>query len=108
MDGLLVNFEWAKRWRNSSQRSVYDFPNTTSHIVSSVLSFQVWSPAGGWWSNPKHWKRNTGVAFAVVGVMSMAICRVSAAKERAPLPPVFHVPSQSWRKYAKVDDPSYK
>jgi hypothetical protein len=19
----------------------------------------VWSPAGGWWANPTHWKRNT-------------------------------------------------
>lgn len=21
----------------------------------------VWSPAGGWWANPTHWKRNTAI-----------------------------------------------
>lgn len=25
----------------------------------------VWSPAGGWWANPAHWKRNTAI-FAVL------------------------------------------
>jgi hypothetical protein len=26
----------------------------------------VWSPAGGWWANPTHWKRNTAVYGAFV------------------------------------------
>jgi hypothetical protein len=30
---------------------------------------QVWTPSGGWWANPKHWKRNTGVAFGVIGLL---------------------------------------
>ena len=25
----------------------------------------VWSPSGGWWCNPRHWKRNTMYAFLV-------------------------------------------
>ena len=25
----------------------------------------VWSPAGGWWAEPKNWKRNTAIAFVV-------------------------------------------
>jgi hypothetical protein len=66
---------------------------------------QVWTPSGGWWANPKHWKRNTGVAFGVIGLLSAAIFPVSASKERCPQPPLWKIPSQSWRKYAIEDDP---
>lgn len=30
----------------------------------------VWSPAGGWWCNPRHWKRNTFFAFVGIGIVS--------------------------------------
>jgi hypothetical protein len=33
----------------------------------------VWSPAGGWWANPTHWKRNT----MIYGVVSLAIVAVT-------------------------------
>jgi hypothetical protein len=26
----------------------------------------VWSPAGGWWANPTHWKRNSMIYGAFV------------------------------------------
>lgn len=29
----------------------------------------VWTPSGGWWPNPVHWKRNTVLyAIAVAGI----------------------------------------
>ena len=31
---------------------------------------KVWSPAGGWFADPKHWKRNTAVGFGVLAVAS--------------------------------------
>ena len=30
----------------------------------------VWSPAGGWWPDPVHWKRNTFLA----GIAFLAVC----------------------------------
>lgn len=41
----------------------------------------VWSPAGGWWANPTHWKRNTGFAFVGVGLAFIAIAKVSSERE---------------------------
>lgn len=29
----------------------------------------VWSPAGGWWAKPKHWKRDTVIFYVVAGTM---------------------------------------
>ena len=29
----------------------------------------VWSPAGGWWAEPKNWKRNTAIAFVVQAII---------------------------------------
>ncbi|CAM9354458.1 unnamed protein product [Hapterophycus canaliculatus] len=66
----------------------------------------VWSPAGGWWVNPTHWKRNTGFAFVGIGLAFIAIARVSSDRERRPIAPAFHIPSQKWCKHAKEDDPS--
>lgn len=49
----------------------------------------VWSPAGGWWANPRHWKRNTAIAYAFIGTGLMFTFSFSAAHEvraRRPLP----------------------
>jgi hypothetical protein len=61
----------------------------------------VWSPAGGWWNNPAHWKRNTGFAAAAIGMIAFGLFKVSAAKERRPVAPSGRtVPSQMWCAYA--------
>jgi len=67
---------------------------------------KVWTPAGGWWIAPKHWQRNTGIAFAVVGLAVVNLFNISASKERRPIAPYKHIPSQRWCKHAKEDDPS--
>mmetsp|Transcript_26096 Transcript_26096/g.31587 ORF Transcript_26096/g.31587 Transcript_26096/m.31587 type:complete len:80 (+) Transcript_26096:167-406(+) len=69
---------------------------------------KVWTPAGGWWNNPKNWRTNTGILGVGLVLTSFMIFRVSAAKERRPVPPLKHIPSQRWCKFAKIDDPSYK
>jgi hypothetical protein len=56
--------------------------------------------------NPKNWQRNTGVAFAVIGFACFNLFNISAAKERRPIAPYKHIPSQKWCKHAKEDDPS--
>ncbi|KAL9182497.1 hypothetical protein ACHAXT_013149 [Thalassiosira profunda] len=67
---------------------------------------KVWSPAGGWWPTPVAWKRNTAVCALGICVTSALIFKVSAEKERRPIPPYKHIPSQRWCKHAKEDDPS--
>ena len=41
----------------------------------------VWSPAGGWWANPRHWKRNTALGYAFIGTCLMFTFSYSAANE---------------------------
>lgn len=41
----------------------------------------VWSPAGGWWCNPRHWKRNTVYAFVWLGGLSAVVWYISAQLE---------------------------
>jgi len=35
-------------------------------VQRSVVTAGVWSPAGGWWADPVHWRRNTALAFLCV------------------------------------------
>ena len=60
----------------------------------------------GWWAAPKAWKENTAVAAAAVIMSSAMVFSVSASRERRPIPPCKHIPSQRWCKHAKEDDPS--
>lgn len=41
----------------------------------------VWSPSGGWWSNPANWKANTAVALAGVAITALGVFTLSAARE---------------------------
>lgn len=43
-----------------------------------------------------------------IAVIMACLFKVSAAKERRPIAPYKHIPSQSWCKFAKEDDPSLK
>ena len=69
---------------------------------------QVWTPAGGWWTNPRNWQRNTGICAVTIGFLCANLFAISAQKERRPMPPYKPIPSQRWAKYAKVDDPSLR
>ena len=42
---------------------------------------QVWSPSGGWFCDPKAWKRNTFMGVAAVGVAAMLIFNESRKLE---------------------------
>ncbi|PFX32151.1 hypothetical protein AWC38_SpisGene2972 [Stylophora pistillata] len=66
----------------------------------------VWSPTGGWWCNPRNWKRNTAICFAVVLGLQIPVALLSWSRERRYVPPYRHIPSQRFARYAKEDDPS--
>mmetsp|Transcript_20087 Transcript_20087/g.55925 ORF Transcript_20087/g.55925 Transcript_20087/m.55925 type:complete len:80 (-) Transcript_20087:2198-2437(-) len=69
---------------------------------------KVWTPYGGWWVNPKNWQRNTGFAGVGIAVVMTCIFKISAERERRPIAPYKHIPSQNWCKHAKIDDPTFK
>ncbi|CAD6501217.1 BgTH12-01471 [Blumeria graminis f. sp. triticale] len=41
----------------------------------------VWSPAGGWYSQPKNWKANTAVMGAVIFGITALMFKLSAERE---------------------------
>jgi hypothetical protein len=56
--------------------------------------------------NPAQWKRNTGLAGVGIFAIATLLFKVSAERERRPIAPYQHIPSQRWCKHAKIDDPS--
>ena len=63
---------------------------TYTHKQGGTKQFKypvyVWSPAGGWWCNPRYWRRNTAIAFGAVGVLSGCVWYISAQLEVCSLP----------------------
>jgi hypothetical protein len=45
------------------------------------LNRWVWSPAGGWWYNPRHWARNSLAVGATAGIIGLSIGSWAASKE---------------------------
>lgn len=41
----------------------------------------VWSPSGGWYADPKYWRRNTLVAIAAITAICIPIAITSARLE---------------------------
>jgi hypothetical protein len=58
----------------------------------------VWSPAGGWWADPKHWRRNTALAFLGIAAIAVPVFFKSAELEQRPVAPTRPIPSQKWCK----------
>ena len=56
----------------------------------------IWSPAGGWYSDPRHWRRNTALAFLGLAGAAFYIGRLSARKETRHAAPVRPIPSRRW------------
>mmetsp|Transcript_18276 Transcript_18276/g.45463 ORF Transcript_18276/g.45463 Transcript_18276/m.45463 type:complete len:81 (-) Transcript_18276:441-683(-) len=66
---------------------------------------KVWTPYGGWFPNPQHWRRNTALGFVAVGVMSAIIFDYSRKLEQRPLSPNRRIPSQMWCANFPADAP---
>ncbi|CAB3998802.1 Hypothetical predicted protein [Paramuricea clavata] len=66
----------------------------------------VWSPSGGWWCEPRNWRRNTAIGFGMIFAACVPICWLSWQLERRPVAPYRHIFSQRFAKHAKEDDPS--
>ncbi|KAG0239319.1 hypothetical protein BGW41_007804 [Actinomortierella wolfii] len=58
----------------------------------------VWSPSGGWWTQPTNWKSNTAIAVAIAGTITAAAWKFSAEHEQRHARPKRWIPSQIWAK----------
>lgn len=58
----------------------------------------VWSPTGGWYADPKNWRRNTLFAFVFMAASATYVFKKSAELEQRPIAPIRHIPSQNWCK----------
>lgn len=57
-----------------------------------------WACPPGWYADPKHWRRNTAVAFAVMFAIAVPVFFHSAKIEVHHQAPARPVPSQRWCK----------
>jgi hypothetical protein len=58
----------------------------------------IWSPAGGWYADPKRWRRNTAICFAISAVILYPIFLKSKEIEVHNTYPSRPIPSQRWNK----------
>ncbi|KAK2077564.1 hypothetical protein QBZ16_004409 [Prototheca wickerhamii] len=56
----------------------------------------IWSPAGGFYPDPKYWRRNTALAVAVIVGIATPVFFLSASKEQRYGVPQHPIPSQKW------------
>jgi len=66
----------------------------------------VWTPSGGWWCDPKGWRRNTAVAAAVFLAAQYALFRFSSANETRYVAPKGWVASMAYtdaRRYPRKE-----
>ncbi|EIM23060.1 hypothetical protein E3Q22_00638 [Wallemia mellicola] len=61
----------------------------------------VWTPAGGWWTNPRNWKANTAVVFTAIGFLTYGVWNYSASKENRTREPSRWIPSMIWAREFK-------
>ncbi|KAI8463125.1 MAG: hypothetical protein J3K34DRAFT_445160 [Monoraphidium minutum] len=64
---------------------------------------EVWSPSGGWWCDPKGWRRNTAIAAGLFMAANYLIFSYSSTHEKRYLAPKQWVPSMLYVK--KYPDP---
>merc|ERR1711935_613888 len=68
----------------------------------------VWSPTGGWWNEPKNWRRNTALAAVSAVIPFSLFLYIGTQIERRPRPPRSHTWYQHYQKWSLVDDPTLK
>eukprot|EP00873_Tetraselmis_striata_P022845 jgi/Tetstr1/443109/TSEL_031165.t1 len=57
---------------------------------------EVWSPAGGWWADPKGWKKNTILVYAAIFAIAAPVAYYSKSNEIRTQEPRRWIPSMMW------------
>jgi hypothetical protein len=77
------------------------------HAPKPPYPRRVWTPYGGWWPEPKNWKRNTALGLLGLLLSGAGLFYLSTRLERRPRPSPYPVWSQRWAKHTLEDDPDY-
>ena len=64
----------------------------------------VWSPSGGWYPDPIHWRRNTALAVLGTVVTGYFVLRHSAKLEHRYNAPAHWIPSSMWSKVPQPEE----
>ncbi|KAI7840218.1 hypothetical protein COHA_006000 [Chlorella ohadii] len=57
---------------------------------------EIWSPAGGFYADPKRWKRNTAVIGLIIAGIAAYAFKQSVQMEQRHKQPYESIPSQRW------------
>ncbi|KAG7669970.1 hypothetical protein Ndes2526B_g06343 [Nannochloris sp. 'desiccata'] len=57
---------------------------------------EIWSPAGGFYADPRKWKRNTFVVAGAIALAAAYIFSKSTQMEERHATPTRPIPSQKW------------
>jgi len=92
-------------FRSRITRSVSHSPLTTTDTKhpnnNKQPTTEVWSPSGGWWCDPKGWRRNAAVAATLFLAAQYALFSYSAANERRYVAPKGWVASMAYTDAAR-------
>jgi len=58
----------------------------------------VWTPSGGWWTQPSNWRANTAIIGVGIAAITYATWKFSAEREQRLSDPIKPIPSQLWAK----------
>ena len=56
----------------------------------------VWSPAGGWYADPRRWRRGTLLVAGAMAAAGLVIFKTSARLETRHAAPARDIPSRRW------------
>uniref|UniRef100_A0A061SAL7 Uncharacterized protein n=1 Tax=Tetraselmis sp. GSL018 TaxID=582737 RepID=A0A061SAL7_9CHLO len=57
---------------------------------------EVWSPSGGWWCDPKGWRRNTVLVYGAIFAICVPVAYFSNKNESRSQAPRRWIPSMMW------------
>ncbi len=78
---------------------------TPGYALTSMCDMQgVWSPSGGWYPDPIHWRRNTALAILGTVVTGYFVLQHSAKLERRYNAPAHWIPSSMWAKVPQREE----
>ena len=67
----------------------------SAHDATSVRG-HVWTTYGGWFADPRAWRRNTALGFVGLFGLGLVTFNYSRAREKRPVYPAHAIPSQRW------------
>ncbi|WZN60126.1 hypothetical protein HKI87_02g16540 [Chloropicon roscoffensis] len=68
-----------------------------------VFPKDVWTPSGGWYADPRGWRKNTAFAFGAVALVCIPLWMKSVSMEKRHRQPTHWIPSMLWTPKENLD-----